>query len=106
LGVIDCKTSICLSSAYSFIAKTSFHRRFDFTMAASANEKPGCLSIFLPFLGRSKKKATAEALPYRLRDDFLSPAEFSFYKVLSSLVGTHLTIQSKVRLAVLSPSLH
>jgi hypothetical protein len=38
-------------------------------------------------------------LPYRLRDDFLSPAEFSFYKVLSSLVGTRLTIQSKVRLA-------
>jgi very-short-patch-repair endonuclease len=40
-----------------------------------------------------------EALPYRVRDDFLSPAEFSFYKVLSSLGGTRLIIQSKVRLA-------
>ena len=40
-----------------------------------------------------------EALPYRVRDDFLSPAEFSFYKILSSLGGTKLTIQSKVRLA-------
>jgi hypothetical protein len=53
----------------------------------------------LPFLGRSKKKSGSESLPYRLRDDFLSPAEFSFYKVLSSLVGIRLTIQSKVRLA-------
>jgi hypothetical protein len=68
-------------------------------MTASTDEKPGCLSILLPFLGRSKKKSTSETLPYRLRDDFLSPAEFSFYKVLSSVVGTRLTIQSKVRLA-------
>ena len=68
-------------------------------MTASANEKSGCLSILLPFLERSKKKSTSETLPYRLRDDFLSPAEFSFYKVLSSVVGTRLTIQSKVRLA-------
>ncbi len=65
-------------------------------MTANTNEKPGCLSIFFPFL---KKKSVAKSLPYRLRDDFLSPAEFSFYKVLSSVVGTRLTIQSKVRLA-------
>lgn len=38
-------------------------------------------------------------LPYRLRDDFLSPAEFSFYKVLSSTIGEKYMIQSKVRLA-------
>jgi hypothetical protein len=67
-------------------------------MTANVNEKPGCLSIFLPFLGRSSQK-TAETLPYRLRDDFLSPAKFSFYKVLSHLVGARLTVQSKVRLA-------
>ena len=65
-------------------------------MTANTNEKPGCLSIFFPFL---KKKSVFKSLPYRLRDDFLSPAEFSFYKVLSALVGTRLTIQSKVRLA-------
>ena len=65
-------------------------------MTANTNEKPGCLSIFFPFL---KKKSVSKSLPYRLRDDFLSPAEFSFYKVLSSLAGTRLTIQSKVRLA-------
>ncbi len=34
-----------------------------------------------------------------MRDDFLSPAEFSFYKVFSSIYGTKLTVQSKVRLA-------
>jgi len=66
---------------------------------ATAKEKSGCLSVIFPFLKRSQKEATSKALPYRLRDDFLSPAEFSFYKVLSSLVGTRLTIQSKVRLA-------
>jgi hypothetical protein len=66
---------------------------------AVTKEKSGCLSVIFPFLKRSQKEATAKVLPYRLRDDFLSPAEFSFYKVLSSLVGTRLTIQSKVRLA-------
>ncbi len=40
-----------------------------------------------------------EKYPYRLRDDFLSPAEFSFYKVLSSLTGARYTILTKVRLA-------
>ena len=65
-------------------------------MTANTNEKPGCLSILFPFL---KKKSVSKSLPYRLRDDFLSPAEFSFYKVLSSLGGSRLTIQSKVRLA-------
>jgi hypothetical protein len=66
---------------------------------AVAKEKSGCLSVIFPFLKRSQKEITSKALPYRLRDDFLSPAEFSFYKVLSSLVGARLTIQSKVRLA-------
>lgn len=69
------------------------------TMTASKDEKPGCLSIFFPSLRRTKAEAVSEPLPYRVRDDFLSPAEFSFYKVLMSLMGTHLTIQSKVRLA-------
>jgi len=65
----------------------------------ATNEKSGCLSVIFPFLKRSQKETASKTLPYRLRDDFLSPAEFSFYKVLSSLVGARLTIQSKVRLA-------
>lgn len=65
---------------------------------AVSDKKSGCLSIFFPFLKFFQKEET-QALPYRLRDDFLSPAEFSFYKVLSSLLGGRWTIQSKVRLA-------
>jgi len=85
----------------------------------TAKQKPGCLSLLFPALGRKTTKTVftassykppdeaipavepiiPEVLPYRVRDDFLSPAEFSFYKVLASLGGTRLTIQSKVRLA-------
>lgn len=80
---------------------------------AISDENSGCLSAIFPFLKvsqkgktlkvlpslkNSQKEKTPKALPYRLRDDFLSPAEFSFYKVLSSLVGARFTIQSKVRL--------
>ena len=68
-------------------------------MTASTNDKSGCLSIFFPFLKRSQNESVSQSLPYRLRDDFLSAAEFSFYKVLSSLGGSRLTVQSKVRLA-------
>jgi hypothetical protein len=88
-------------------------------MTVSTKEKSGCLSLFFPSLGRKTAKpnygvssqnshtdsvpivepTVPEVLPYRVRDDFLSPAEFSFYKVLSSLGGTRLVIQSKVRLA-------
>jgi very-short-patch-repair endonuclease len=88
-------------------------------MTAHTNQKPGCLSLFFPLLGRKTTKTVLitssasspevpvptvekiipEVLPYRLRDDFLSRAEFSFYKVLSSLSGTQFVIQSKVRLA-------
>ena len=69
-------------------------------MAKNKNENSGCLSILLPFLNLDdrEKKKRSETLPYRLRDDFLSAAEFSFYKVLESLLGSQLTIQSKVRL--------
>jgi len=61
-------------------------------------KKPGCITSFLLLFRISKKPAVPEALPYRVRDDFLSPAEFSFYKVLSGLVGTRLMIQTKVGL--------
>jgi hypothetical protein len=61
-------------------------------------KKSGCLGIIFPFL-QFFQREEAQALPYRLRDDFLSPAEFSFYKVLSSILGGRWTIQSKVRLA-------
>ena len=88
-------------------------------MTAKTKQKPGCLSLFFPSWGPKTTKTVSttssykppdesvpavetivpEVLPYRVRDDFLSPAEFSFYKVLSALGGTRFTIQSKVRLA-------
>ena len=37
--------------------------------------------------------------PYRLRDDFLSPSEHSFYLVLKTMRGEYLTICPKVSLA-------
>lgn len=63
---------------------------------AANKEKQGCLSLLFPFLGL---KSEEKELPYKARDDFLSPAELSFYKVLSSTLGTRFTVQSKVRLA-------
>ena len=65
---------------------------------ANTTENQGCLSLLLPFL-RSKNESVPDVLPYRLRDNFLSPAELSFYKILSTVIGSRFTIQSKVRLA-------
>jgi len=70
------------------------------------NNNPGCLTAFLRFfgLGREPKfdplpEPAPRILPYRVRDDFLSPAELSFYLVLKNIVGQHLTICPKVRLS-------
>ncbi len=49
-------------------------------------------------MGRDAKEQT-EPLPYRVRDDFLSAAEISFYHVLSTVVGTQAAVCAKVRLA-------
>jgi predicted RNA-binding Zn-ribbon protein involved in translation (DUF1610 family) len=38
-------------------------------------------------------------MPYRLRDDFLSPAELSYFMVLRSVLGPKAAICTKVRLA-------
>jgi len=66
----------------------------------ASTENQGCLSVLFPFLrSNSKPDSKPETLPYRLRDDFLSPAELSFYKVLSAIVGKHFVILTKVRLA-------
>jgi hypothetical protein len=60
-------------------------------------ENPGCLqAIFSLFKAQQK---APEALPYRLRDDFLSPSEYTFYKVLTSVLGMEQSILAKVRLA-------
>ena len=79
-------------------------------MSEPMNEKSGCLGILLKLFGIGPAKPTQygpdalpsfkdEPLPYRLRDDFLSPAEISFYHVLRQVVGERVTVCAKVRLA-------
>jgi hypothetical protein len=51
------------------------------------------------FRGSSAEELSTESLPYRLRDDFLSPAELSFYRILSTVISNRAVIFTKVRLA-------
>lgn len=74
-------------------------------MSAASSRKSGCLGLFLQIFGRARSPiATAlpfglsDDLPFRLRDDFLSPAEISFYHVLLSTAGERFTVCPKVNL--------
>ncbi|HWL10527.1 MAG TPA: DUF2726 domain-containing protein [Planctomicrobium sp.] len=65
-------------------------------------EPIGCLGIILRLLGidlRGRSPADDQELPYRLRDDFLSAAELSFFRVLASVIQNKAVICPKVRLA-------
>jgi len=89
----------------------------DKRMGKMTTTNPGCSAAILRFFGLDKPSPKArlanpvsilgsalpdtpikvqsiqpEKLPYRLRDDFLSPAEASFYQVLKSVVGSGLVI--------------
>lgn len=65
-----------------------------------SNEKPGCLGAILQALGLMPKQTAPinEVFPYARRDDFLSPSELSFFKVLDIVVGTKVIICPKVSL--------
>ncbi len=69
-------------------------------MTTSSEEPKGCLAAILRLfginLGEVAKSTTS--LPYRLRDDFLSPAEYSFYRVLISAIGDRAVVCPKVNL--------
>ena len=79
-------------------------------MSKASSGKSGCLGSFLQLFGIEHSTAGSksfsqlsfglhdEALPFRLRDDFLSASEISFYHVLLSTVGDRLTICPKVNL--------
>jgi hypothetical protein len=69
----------------------------------TSSQNPGCLSGLAQLLGihsgnQPSSALSLEDLPYRLRDDFLSPAEKSFYQVLKNVLGDDLAICSKVSL--------
>lgn len=88
----------------------------------TTSKNPGCLAgllnVFLPPPKPARRSAPAavpfapaapvsqvasepEIYPYRLRDDFLSPAEASFYRVVKSMLAERLIICPKVSLAEL-----
>jgi hypothetical protein len=63
-------------------------------------EREGCLTAILALFGiRLAGRGSDAELPYRQRDDFLSAAELSFYRVLRQAVGDHAAILCKVNLA-------
>ena len=64
------------------------------------------LSSFLQWLGFVARHETPGTLPYAIRDDFLTNAEGSFYRVLKVAAGEELMICPKVRLADIFASNH
>lgn len=65
------------------------------------SEPLGCLGSLLSLFGirpQTRSQPSGE-LPYRQRDDFLSAAEFSFYRVLTAGIGSSYVICPKVNLA-------
>lgn len=75
-----------------------------------SQEKSGCLFVLFHLLGlMPDREAAAEVeepiaeaelveLPYRIRDDFLSPAERTFYAALATAIADRGVICPKVRL--------
>lgn len=64
-------------------------------------EPKGCLAAILSLFGinlRGPANIGVE-LPYRQRDDFLSAAELSFYRVLATALGNRAVVCPKVNLA-------
>jgi very-short-patch-repair endonuclease len=61
-------------------------------------ENKGCLTALLQWLGLAPKPKPKPSFPYHLRDDFLSPAEISFYHVLQNVIGDGAIICPKVSL--------
>jgi len=62
--------------------------------------RPGCLAALLSFLHLTPKAhAQPQPLPYKTRDDFLSPAEASLFRLISSHLQGRGMVFPKVRLA-------
>lgn len=78
-------------------------------MSATKRENKGCLSALFGLFSKrnedyttystSEESGVNEPLPFRLRDDFLSTAEHSFFQVLRSMMGNYFTICPKVSLS-------
>jgi len=80
-------------------------------MTRTKKKNQGCLSALFDLLANLIKRGEPESgivgnepdfskpLPFRLRDDFLSTAEHSFYMVLKSMMSSYFTICPKVSLS-------
>jgi hypothetical protein len=71
----------------------------------TTDNKPGCLAAILQSLGLAPQRTgpieepcEEETLPYRIRDDFLTPPELNFYRVLCGAVADWAVICPKVSL--------
>ena len=65
-----------------------------------SSEPKGCLATFFALFGiRLAGPAKTAEFPYRQRDDFLSAAEFSFYRVLLAAAGNQAVVCPKVNLS-------
>lgn len=68
---------------------------------ANPTKSSGCLGIFLKLIGIGSNQSSAvrvNFLPYRLRENFLSAAELTFYRALEQAVSDMYRINNKVRL--------
>ena len=63
-------------------------------------DRPGCLAALLSFFHLTPRpQAQPLPLPYKTRDDFLSPAEASLFRLISSHLQGRVMVFPKVRLA-------
>jgi len=68
-------------------------------MSETRDQRPGCLGRILQMFGlQPQAKPARKQLPYHRVDNFLSPAEVSFYHVLRQVVGEQAAISTKVSL--------
>jgi hypothetical protein len=68
-------------------------------MQGSLDERRGCLARLLGLFSARREQTIPAGHLYRLRDDFLSPAEANMLRVLREVAGDWALICPKVRLA-------
>jgi Protein of unknown function (DUF2726)/Topoisomerase DNA binding C4 zinc finger len=79
-------------------------------LSTKTTSNPGCLAGVLSLLGLKPQKPSilfektigsvpVDVFPYRVRDDFLSPAEHSFFLVVKKMMGEYFSVCPKVSLA-------
>lgn len=88
----------CLASLFRLFGKTPNPAR---APLSTQKEKPATISLLKDdeVLASDEAEVPVVNLPYRVRDDFLSPTELSFYHVLRTVTGNRAIICPKVGLA-------